>query len=281
MYSSYGSYNRREPFFVLGKFPMHITQLVVVALIAGLVCTIFLGAANIFGSAAFAINGNSSPKWWTPFTYIWFTVPSFWNIVGLIFFVIYGSRVEADLERKWFAGLMVYLWLVPPLLLWAASALGGVFLAGPYLVGTSVFLAYSFMHPHQMIWSVIPMKWFGLIIMVAAIGQDIAFRQWPMAIAESILWLGMYGLLRYLGNAREWHLLADMGFSWERNPTPSHQKTLSNSRRSPKLKPRTVIDLKRSRAVDVILDKINTEGIHSLTEKEKALLKNTSDEFAE
>jgi hypothetical protein len=72
-----------------------------------------------------------------------------------------------------------------------------------------------------------------------------------------------------------------MGFSWERNPTPSHQKTLPNSRRSPKLKPRTVIDLKRSSAVDVILDKINTEGIHSLTEKEKALLKNTSDEFAE
>ncbi len=260
---------------------MHITQLVFVVLIVGLLCTIFFGVDNIVGSVAFVINGNSAPKWWAPFTYIWFTVPGFWNIVGLIFFVIYGSRIEADLERKWFAGLMVYLWLVPPLLLLAAFSLGGSFLMGPYLLGTSVFLAYCFMHPHHMIWCVIPMKWFGLIIMVAAIGQDVAFRQWPMAIAESILWLGMYGLLRYLGHAREWHLLADMGFSWERNPTSSHQKSLPKFRQSPKLKPRTVIDLKRSSAVDVILDKINAEGIHSLTDKEKALLKNTSDEFAE
>lgn len=260
---------------------MHITQLLFVAFIAGLLCTIFFGADKTFSATAFIINGCSATKWWTPFTYIWFTVPSFWNIVGIIFFVIYGSRIEADLERKLFTSLMVYLWLVPPLLLWVASALGTSLLTGPYLLGTSVFLVYCFMHPHQMIRCVIPMKWFGLVIMVAAIGQDVALRQWPMALAETILWLGMYGILRHLGHTREWHLLADMGFSWERKPAPSPKKSKPTSRQAPKIKPRTVIDVTSRSALDAILDKINSEGIHSLTEKEKALLKNTSDEFAE
>ncbi len=260
---------------------MHITQLVFVALIVGLLCTIFLGAHYVIDATAFGTSPIFSIKWWTPLTYVWFTIPGFWSIVGLIFFVIYGSRIEADLDRRWYAVLMIYLWLAPPLLLFVASALGSSLLTGPYLLGTSVFLAFCFMHPHQLLWGIVPMKWIGLIVIVAGIGENIAFRQWPMALMEVLLWLGMYALLSYLGHTREWHLLTDMGFSWERGTSPAPRKSPRVSQRSPKLKARTVIDLKRSSALDAILDKINAEGIHSLTDKEKAILKNTSDEFAE
>ena len=162
---------------------MHITQLVFVALIVGLLCTIFLGAHYVIDATAFGTSPIFSIKWWTPLTYVWFTIPGFWSIVGLIFFVIYGSRIEADLDRRWYAVLMIYLWLAPPLLLFAASALGSSLLTGPYLLGTSVFLAFCFMHPHQLLWGIVPMKWIGLIVIVAGIGENIAFRQWPLAVA--------------------------------------------------------------------------------------------------
>ena len=281
MYFPSGYSNRRKPFFMLGRFPIHITQLIFVALIVGLLCTIFLGAARVIDNTACAITEAYVMKWWTPFSYVWFTIPNFWNIVGLIFFVIYGARLEAELERAWYAGLMIYLWLLPPLLMYAASALGIGFLSGPQICGTSLFLAYCFMHPQHLAWGVIPMKWFGLMIMIAILGHGTAFRLWPNVLAEGFTWLGMYGILRYLGHTREWHLLADVGFTWERSSSPSRINSRPRSKQGPKLKPRTVIDLKNSSALDAILDKINSEGIHSLTEKEKAILKNTSDEFAE
>jgi hypothetical protein len=281
MYSSYGSYNRRQPFFVLGKFPMHITQIVFALLIVGLLATIFLGADNVLFSTALLIQRSFEFKWWTPLSYVWFTMPEFWSIVGLVFFAIYGSRIESEMDRQWFAGLMLYLWLAPPLMMIAASPLGKVALTGPHLVGTSLLLGYCFMHPHQLLWCRVPIKWLGLIVMVAEIGRSISLRHWPDALTTVILWIGMYALLRFLGHTREWNLPAEIGISWERKNSSSSTKSKHSSRLSPKLKPRTVVDLKARSALDAILDKINAEGIHSLTDKEKAILKNTSDEFAE
>ena len=58
----------------------------------------------------------------------------------------------------------------------------------------------------------------------------------------------------------------------------SRPKKPVTSRQEPKIKPRTVIDLKATNAMDRILDKVREKGLHSLTEKEKKLLMEISRE---
>jgi DNA repair protein RadC len=58
----------------------------------------------------------------------------------------------------------------------------------------------------------------------------------------------------------------------------SRPKKPVTARQEPKIKPRTVIDLKATNAMDRILDKVREKGLHSLTEKEKKLLMEISRE---
>lgn len=62
--------------------------------------------------------------------------------------------------------------------------------------------------------------------------------------------------------------------------SPSKGKTLRPPRipREPKLRPRTHLDLQASSEVDRILDKVSKEGLHSLTDEERTVLRKAAED---
>lgn len=82
----------------------------------------------------------------------------------------------------------------------------------------------------------------------------------------------------HLGGAIVGYLLLRGGFLWKQMGGGFMQKRSTGPRKDiePKIRPRTVVDLRSSSEVDAILDKISKDGFQSLSKKELDLLKRAS-----
>ena len=76
-----------------------------------------------------------------------------------------------------------------------------------------------------------------------------------------------------------WYFVKQSQQTSSRKKKPSKKKRSAKQKPTyeAKIKPRTTIDLKAEEAIDKILDKVNKEGIGSLSDKERKLLLKASD----
>ncbi len=272
-FSSYGS--GREPYFTLGRFPIHLTQLIVLLLVASMLVCLGLGMQSYAELMMFSSGNELQTSWWTIFSYLWFAAPTIGFIISVVMLALFGTRVEQEVEPAVFALTCALAWLMPPLVLLTCKALGYGTLLGPQWLGTLMFVIYCLMHPNEPFFLFgIRLKWIALIVLLGTAGSDIVFRNWPMLAVHVVVFGAIYALLKHHGLLRPLQLAEELGLP-ERRSRPAKSVL---PRQEPKLKPRTVIDLKATNAMDRILDKVREKGLHSLTEKEKKLLMEISRE---
>jgi hypothetical protein len=139
------------------------------------------------------------------------------------------------------------------------------------------FLAYVCHAPNAPSFFGIALKWFGAIFIAANVIQHLAMREWPELVVHSVMWSAVWWWMKRQGYALPWRLATDIGLEWKTKSRSVSKAAVAGNR--PKIRPRTKVALDATSAVDRILDKVNREGIHSLTKQERKVLQDTSDEL--
>ncbi|HMS35679.1 MAG TPA: rhomboid family intramembrane serine protease [Arachnia sp.] len=262
--------NYDEGWFRLGR--LNVTTTVGVVL---------LGAVGML--AAVIVSGLPSALWYAPdyllLAQVWrvFTWPladtvSFWSVLNLLFLWLFGRDLEAGIGRSRMAWLFVGIWLsITVSTSLVGTLFAGVGAAGLQLVEFAVLLIWIAESPRRQFMFGIPAWVFGSVLLGLQVLQLIGFRAWPtllsllLSLALAAIAARAVGLL----SAYSW-IPGGRGAKAPRAPRPSKA-----GRPAPVPAP-TVRSHKRhvsdEERIDQLLDKINAEGIHSLTKGERAEL---------
>ena len=284
--------NWQPPLFQLGKLRVTVTVLVLMLQVLGMLVGSFL-------PKLFPILGLFIPMefrggaLWQVMSYAFFQPPSFNFVLGSFFFYLLGSRLENSLSRGSYVRFLLALLLVAPVVVLIADFLTvrGM-LIGSDIAHFGVFVAAVSMFPNVPSFILgIRIKWFAVVFGVIHLLQLIMGSNWGGCLALGIsVWLAVWWM-RKAGFVEKWGVVEDsIGSRLER------QARLSSVRKSKgvlgksesakarkkkrvyekKIKPRTTVPLKRTLEVDLILDKISAEGMHSLTDEEREILQKAS-----
>jgi hypothetical protein len=267
----------RPPLFKLGNFPIHVTGLIVLLQILGMLAYVITGGA-LAEWVVFSPNLVLSGRIWTIVSYAFFEAPSINFVIGCYFFARFGSSVEHSIGRRNFVILCLILLFIGPAILMGAHfvGLGSSSLYGSWIPHTSVFMAFCAMNPNVPSFFGIRIKWFGLAFFVVAVLQFLAMRDWPLFCAYvSAVGFSIW-YIRKLGYREGFSISEELLGPGRRLPRLSGVGKKKKARRAreikSKLRPKSALLKQDDSEVDRILDKINNEGLHSLTDEERALL---------
>ena len=194
-------WNRTEPpapFFYLGRFPIHVTGLIILAHVVAIVIHALTGNQLQLQLLFDPARVFESGKIWLYITHPFSEFPTINWALGLWFFWYYGSKVEEVLGRRNF-GRLFFAWIVGPAvimsliywagrlssyedrvmgfapLLWTDSFLG----KETSFTAIFTFLVFVRMFPNApFIVFGFPVKWLGLIGALLQILQYVMFRAW-------------------------------------------------------------------------------------------------------
>lgn len=214
---------------------------------------------------------------WQVVSYPFFEPPSVWLILGLYFFYHFGGRVEDALSRSSYIRLLVAVTLTPPVLVVLAHLLSvpGI-LVGSHLPHLAIFVAAIAMMPNApTAFLGFQVKWLAVVFVAIALLQFLMGRNFGACIAlVSVVYLAIWWM-KQAGHVSQWGVVEDV-----LGPRPQRSRGKKSSKKKKayekKLKPRTKVSSSKNKKVDRILDKINEEGLHSLTEEERKLLQEAS-----
>ena len=259
-----------EGWFKIGR--LHVTTTVGVVL---------LGALGML--AAVIVSGLPSALWYAPdfllMAQVWrvFTWPladtvSFWSVLNLVFLWLFGRDLEAGIGRSRMAWLFVGIWLsITVSTSVVGTLLPGVGAAGLQLVEFAVLLIWIAESPRRQFMFGIPAWVFGSVLLGLQVLQLIGFCAWPtlisllLSLALAAVAARAVGLL----SAYPW-IPGGRDAKAPRAPRPAKAaKPAKAHAHAPRAERRHVSDEDR---IDQLLDKINAEGIHSLTKSERAEL---------
>lgn len=274
--------NWAPPLFHLGKVPINLTLLVILLQAVGMLAVVmrpefFLQLGEVSASQI------AEGQFLTVLTYPFLEPPSFWLFLGWFFFFSYGGMLEADLGREKYAKLLVSVMLLPVaiVVLLGFAGIPGVLL-GSHIPHLSIFVAAIAMMPHvPMAWLNIPIKWLAVVFVGLALLQFVMMRNICSAAALVANCALVVWWMRQHGHVSQWNVMGDIlgprGGSG-RAPKRRTKKARLAKRKSyeTKLRPRAEIKPSRRQDIDQILDKINEQGLHSLTEEERRILKEAS-----
>lgn len=277
---SYGYGSRGEnwqpPLFKLGKLPINVTALVILLQVIGML--VFTAAPSQTASlAVFEPSQFLSGQVWQAFSYPFFEPPSLLLILGLYFFYRFGGMVEEALGRSRYVRLLCAVMLTPPVVVVLAHLLSVPgYLVGSHLPHLAIFVAAIAMMPNApMAFLNIPIKWLAVVFVGVALLQFLMMRNLGACIALiSVVYLAIWWM-KQAGHVSQWGVVEDvMG----PRPQRTRGKKAGKKKRAyeKKIKPRTKVSSSKNKKVDRILDKINEEGLHSLTEEERKLLQEAS-----
>ncbi|NNM30740.1 MAG: hypothetical protein HKO57_14565 [Akkermansiaceae bacterium] len=275
----------RPPLFMIGRIPIHAAGLVVLLQIVGMLVVVVAGSQAFMQQVYFHPEFFLAGKIWTPVSYAFFEPPGIMFVIGLYFFFHFGSAVENGLGRQRFLSLCLILLFLPPAILLGCHflALRSSPLAGSYIPHLSVFMAFCAMHPNVPSFFGVRIKWFGLVFLAIGTLQLVGAREWPMVLALLATVAAAVSYVRKAGYTERFGLDEELLGPGRRIQVPKpkpRRKAGRKPRRKPesKLRPRSKVARKRDSEVDRILDKINEEGLHSLTDDERKLLKDAAGE---
>ncbi len=243
-------------------------MLVVVALPTKMESLVFFKPAAFLGGAI-----------WQAVSYPFFEPPSIWLLLGLYFFYLFGSRVENALDRSSYVRLLAAVTLTPPVVVLLAHFLSvpGELL-GSHLPHLAVFVAAIAMMPNaRSAFFGFQIKWFAVAFVAIALFQFLMARNYGACIAlVSVVYLSIWWM-RQAGHVSQWGVVDDV---LGPRPPRSQKKKRKGSQKKrvyeKKLKPRVKVPSSKNKDIDRILDKINENGLHSLTEDERKLLQEAS-----
>ncbi|MFN8019744.1 MAG: rhomboid family intramembrane serine protease [Acidimicrobiales bacterium] len=290
---------RRDGWFRLGNIDVTTTALLV---LCGVV-SMFLYAISpsfVF-NFAFSSAAVRSGEVWRLFTWPLVTVPSIWEVLGLVFFWWFGHMVEEQIGRKPYTWLVLAMTVLPA----AVVSLIGVrnaettyqwsaYSAGLSLLTLGMLVIFALDNPNARFMFGIPAWVFAAVIVGVDALQMIAARAWAQLLLSFLV--GVVGLF----GARQRGMLDVLEFIPRvkalSGPPPSPYGEIGSARPKQKRKRPRGKGAKGSGAdvvagpwqptsgptpleqaeLDVLLDRISESGIDSLTPYEKTRLQELS-----
>ncbi len=253
-----------QPVTWVGRYPVHVTTLLVAAhSIAAVIACFLPGLLNtmMFESAA-ALNGAV----WQIGTYAFVHPPSMllWFAIEMYMLFMFGQEVERFIGRRAFIILYLLLLLSPPLLLTLWGLRERTAIGGSSALHFGIFVAFATIYPRVEMFLRIMAKWVALVLGAILTLQLFAARAWPEL---AVLWLSVGGAflfirMRGIGPELEWW--TSLKEKWQ--PKPKFQVVPRSSPR------RTVEPENVHESIDPLLEKISKSGINSLTASERRAL---------
>ncbi|MEP6708532.1 MAG: rhomboid family intramembrane serine protease [Verrucomicrobiota bacterium] len=256
-----------QPVAWVGRYPIHITTLLVGVHTFAAVVACFLGGAGVIGHLAF----DSALVWqrgefWQLATYAFVHSPSalLWFAVEMYMLFVFGREVERFIGRRAFIGIYSLLLLAPSLVLlvWGLSQRTG--LAGSPALHFGIFIAFATIYPNVELLLRIMAKWVALTLAAISTLQLLAFRDWS---GMAVLWISIaaaFFFIRLRGVGPELVWWSNLKSRWQPKPK-FHMVPKPVARRV--IEPENVHD-----SIDPVLDKISKSGIGSLTASERRAL---------
>jgi len=258
-----------QPVTWVGRYPVHVTTLLVGAHSLAAILACFLsafGISGILGRFMFDSAAVWSGALWQLATYAFVHSPSglLWFAIEMYMLFMFGREVERFIGRRAFIALYLLLLLAPTLLLtaWGFSERTG--LAGSSALHFAVFVAFATIYPRLEMFLRVMAKWVALVLGAILTLQLFAAHAWPDL---AVLWLSVAAAfvfirMRGIGPQLDWWT----GIKEKFQPKPKFQVV-------PRTTPRRVIEPENVyESIDPLLDKISRSGINSLTASERRTL---------
>jgi hypothetical protein len=259
-----------QPVAWMGRYPIHVTTLLV---IVHVVCTVLgcfllaLGGGALLDALTFdsaqVLHGG---RLWEVATYAFVHPPSalLWFAIGMYMLFAFGREVERFMGRRAFITLYLLLLFAPTLLLsiwglWQRTGLGG-----SAIIHLGIFIAFAAIYPNVELFLGLQAKWMALIVTAIYSLQLLASRVWPEL---AVLWISValaYAFVQLRGTGLELGWLTDWTSRW-RSKRSLRVVPRESGRR--KVAPNDVHEM-----IDPVLAKISKSGYGSLTASEKRVL---------
>lgn len=251
-----------ESWFRIGRLEVTTVVLVILVTVASwLVWVVYPPMAQ---GLAFFPAGLFRGEVWRLFTWPLAEGLSFWGVLNLFFFWYFGTELENQIGRRrmaWFLG-GVWLSLTIAATLIGLIAPSAVALAGIGMIEFVVLLIWIAEYPRRPLFFGIPAWVFGAILLGIQVLTLAASRGWA-----SLLSL-LLGLVFVVFTARAQGLLSDLSWLPGGNAAnrPRKARVTAADRAAAKQANRRASDRER---LDTLLDKINDQGLQSLSEAER------------
>ena len=259
-----------QPVTWVGRYPIHVTTLLVMVHVACMILSCFLiafGGGALLGLLAFdSAQVISNLHFWQIATYAFVHSPSglIWFAIEMYMLFVFGREVERFLGRRAFIALYLLLLLVPTMLLTVWGLWHRTGLAGSATIHFAIFVAFAAIYPNVELFLRVMAKWVALIFVAAYSLQLLAYHGWSEL---AVLWISVglaYGFVQLRGAGPELAWLTDWTARW---------RSKRALRVVPPTETRRVVEPENiHESIDPLLDKISKSGIGSLTSSERRAL---------
>lgn len=259
-----------QPVAWVGRYPIHVTTLLLITHVACMIVGCFLvafGAAGTLNTLAFdSAQVIAGGRLWQLFTYAFVHSPSglLWFAIEMYMLFTFGREVERFIGRRAFIALYALLLLAPPVCLSVWGLWQRTELAGSNMIHFGVFVAFAAIYPSVEMFLRVQAKWVALILVGAYSLQLFAFHVWSQL---AVLWLSVAlaaGFVQLRGAGLELAWLRD----WPARLRSKRALRVVPAAPAPRVaEPEDIYD-----SIDPVLDKISKSGIGSLTASERRAL---------
>ena len=259
-----------QPVAWMGRYPIHVTTLLVMVHVACMILGCFLlafGGGSFLGVLAFdSAQVISNLHFWQIATYAFVHSPSgiIWFAIEMYMLFAFGREVERFIGRRAFVALYLLLLLVPTMLLTIWGLWQRTGLAGSATIHFGIFIAFAAIYPNVELFLRVLAKWVALIFVAAYSLQLLAYHGWSELV---VLWISVglaYGFVQLRGAGPELAWLTGWTGRWRSKralrvvPSPEVRRVVE---------PENIYE-----SIDPVLDKISKSGIGSLTASERRAL---------
>ncbi len=282
MYSSRRFGYSDDPWFRIGSFPVSTTAFLVGL---GVVSMIVWAAEGRQGpifehlwlvSENFSFGSVLEGEIWRLITWPIPNEPDIWTIILFAVFYMLGSQLEMLMGRVRFAWFLVLLTVIPAVVVTGVDAVTGITggAAGLRLVEVGVLVAFAAQYANARFWPGIP----GWVIAVFVVGIDLLQalgnrNEYDLIMLLCTVAVALLGI-RAFGYATEqtWIPKLTLASRASQSPSDSRGSNRRRSRRRGHLQAVRSPDAPVSPEIDALLDQVASQGLDSLTRKQRKQL---------